>query len=117
MPPTIDKTSVPAMVSALIVCPIANASAMTKATAAVESLKSDSASTKSLKRPSTFASLNVAITETGSVAAISTPNRAAIVHCQPRTRCINAAVMPAESKTPTVANVMTGTRSFLSSRQ
>src|SRR5207248_2973151 len=81
----------------------------TKPTAAVLSLNRLSASTSNRRRPLTPASLKVAMIETGSVAAIRTPNRIAAGQIQPSAKCIIAAVTPVDIATPTTANVtMTG---------
>ncbi len=117
MPPTIEVAIISAADPTPIGSAAAKASAITNATAAVESLKSDSASTSSRSRPSTLASLNVAITETGSVAAMSTPSSIDAAHVHPTAKCIIAAVIPADKTTPSVANVAIGIRSCFNSRQ
>ena len=63
-------------------CPEATAIATPKATAAVPSLSRLSVSIRTPNRPRTLASLNVAMTETGSVAAMRAPNTSAPSHCQ-----------------------------------
>ena len=92
-------------------CPEAKARTMPKATAAVPSLKRLSASISTSKRPWAFASLNVAITETGSVAAMSAPNTSALIHCHFARKCIPAAVIVAEKMTPSVASTTTTEKS------
>ena len=67
----------------LVAAPAAMATRIAKATAAAPSFNRLSDSTTMARRGWTFISLNVAITETGSVAAISTPNRADPSKLQP----------------------------------
>ena len=81
-PPTITPASIfhasnPAIAVGSTAEPPAIATSTVKPTAAVPSFSRLSASTSSLRRGSTFSSLNAAITDTGSVAAIRTPNMAA----------------------------------------
>lgn len=81
-PPTIVSARNWTVPRGVIVAPVAKAMAMPNATAAVLSLRRLSASTSSRSRPCTPASLKVAITDTGSVAEISTPNSSAACQLQ-----------------------------------
>ena len=73
------------------------ARATVKRTAAVPSLNRLSASTSMRNRPCTPASLKEAMTETGSVAEISTASRRAVCHPHPSRKWMPAAVSPATS--------------------
>ena len=95
----------------------AAATASENSTAATPSLSRLSASTSSRSRPTTPVSLNVASTETGSVAAISTPNTVAAGQGQPSSSAIPAATTSAEMMTPAVASVRIGAASRRSSAQ
>ncbi len=57
-----------------------------------------------LSRGSAFISLNAAITDTGSVAAISTPKKAAPSQLQPSSQCMPAVTSSAEMATPIKAS-------------
>jgi hypothetical protein len=75
-----------------------------KPTAAAPSFNRLSASTSMLKRRSTFISRKEAMTETGSVAAIRTPNSAALIQLQPIRKCMPPATAIAAITTPRNAN-------------
>ena len=57
------------------------------------------------------------MTETGSVAAISTPNRAAPIQLQPTIQCMPAATIVAAIATPTKASVSVSGSSSRNRRQ
>lgn len=99
-PPTMLHSSAPTMASGVAADPPANPTRSVKATAAAPSLSRLSASTSRLRRGRTLSSLNAAMTETGSVAAINVPNMAAPIQLQPSSQWVPAATTPAAIATP-----------------
>src|SRR5439155_20732969 len=91
--------------AALGLAPAAIAERIAKPTAATPSLSRLSDSTTIDTRGRQPISRNEAMTETGSVAAISTPNRLAPIQLQPATQCIPEATTAAAIPTPKNASV------------
>ena len=125
-PPTASPTAMPppdvmtSDHSASVLLPIlasVQLSASPNSTAATPSLNRLSLSTSRRKRPPRPVSLNMAITATGSVAAISTPNTRADTSGQPSTMCMPAVTTIAETATPTMLSTSTGTMSRRNSCQ
>jgi len=104
IPPPTLTTSVFATPLTLRVLPVAAITTTPKTTAAVPSLKRLSASISNLSRPRTLASFKVAITETGSVAAIRAPKNKALIHSQPARYRIPRAVTSHDRQSPTVTS-------------
>ena len=96
---------------------IAQASASANSNAATPSLNRLSLSTSRRRRPFRPRSLNMAITATGSVAAISTPNTTAAVTGQASSQTMPPATAAAEIATPSVLSTSTGSMSRRSSVQ
>ena len=103
-PPTITVTSSTPISGTLAPAPPAIATSTAKATAATPSFKRLSDSTSRCRRLGTATCFIMAMTDTGSVAAISTPNSAAPIQLQPATQCMPTATTPAASATPSVTS-------------
>jgi hypothetical protein len=95
----------------------AQSTASVNSTAATPSLNRLSASVSSRSRPPILLSLNIAITATGSVAAISVPNTAAGATRQPSPHTMPAVTAAAEISVPKTASTSTGPASRFSSSQ
>ena len=93
------------MLSAVGLAPAAIAETTAKPTAATPSLSRLSDSTTIDTRGRQPISRNEAITDTGSVAAINTPNKAAPIQLQPTISCMPSATIAAAIATPKKARV------------